>query len=106
MLKDKNIDIVWIGGTDQEEEGDWKWTDCNPWNFTKWGRGEPNNQKNEDGAGENCAALPNNKTTGYKDWVDTPCNYKERHFVCTRTVCADAGVEFVGLTHIPLLLYN
>lgn len=92
---------MWIGATDDKEEGDWKWTDCNPWNFTKWHRGEPNNDMTNNLDGENCAILPSNKTKDYKDWLDTPCtHYEERHFVCKRSICADAGVH--SLTHVPL----
>ena len=26
--------FFWIGGRDQAQEGDWRWTDGSPWNFT------------------------------------------------------------------------
>ena len=102
MLQEKNPDFVWIGATDGEKEGNWKWTDCNLWNFTKWGEEEPNNQKNHNFDGEDCAILPNNKTDGYTGWNDTPCTqYVKRHFVCTRPICTPGEmINFVGFTHI------
>ena len=39
---------TWIGGTDTESEGDWKWVDGTPLSYTSWGIGEPNNNGNED----------------------------------------------------------
>ena len=86
ITQDKNSDFVWIGATDQEEEGTWKWTDCNPWNFTNWGSKQPDNHKGQDGHGENCAAIPSNKTD-FKDWYDIPCHLWELNFVCTRLIC-------------------
>ena len=100
---------MWIGATDRIKEGDWKWTDGNPWSFTKWGKGEGNNKNlwNTGGIGwygancgfggcfqrpsdgEDCAILANKKissTTKFKGWLDTPCNkYAKRHFVCARS---------------------
>ena len=35
---------VWVGGTDKEEEGTWKWSDGSVWDFANW-PAEPNNFK-------------------------------------------------------------
>ena len=47
--------LFWIGGTDQETEGTWKWTDGSAWNFTKWAtlQKQPNNFKE----GDDCLRL-------------------------------------------------
>ncbi|KAM6999931.1 type-2 ice-structuring protein-like [Tautogolabrus adspersus] len=39
---------VWIGGSDQHQEGVWRWTDGTCFNYTNWCRGEPNNACNQD----------------------------------------------------------
>jgi hypothetical protein len=41
---------VWIGGTDAAMEGIWAWVTGEPWQYTSWGYGEPNNS----GGDENC----------------------------------------------------
>jgi hypothetical protein len=33
----------WIGFSDAEAEGDWKWVTCEAYSFTNWHAGEPNN---------------------------------------------------------------
>ena len=51
QIPDKDHDFYnhptypWIGGTDQEQEGNWKWSDGSPFNFTKWGNGQPDDYK-------------------------------------------------------------
>lgn len=38
----------WIGGTDAEQEGDFRWVNGDAWGYTNWWSGEPNNSGNED----------------------------------------------------------
>ena len=46
-LKIKN---VWLGGSDIEEEGSWRWVTGEAWEYANWGRSQPSDsQQNEDG---------------------------------------------------------
>ena len=99
MLQENNPGKVWIGATDQAEEGNWTWTDCSPWSFENWGitkNGEqqPDNSKYRDGAGENCAFVFGNKSEK-RGWNDFPCNFEEQHFVCSKPMCSRSG-KFVA----------
>ena len=63
-LKDKDKETwFWVGGTDQEEEGNWTWSDGTRWIFVKWGIGGfdgKNQPDNEEGSrGEDCLVIYN-----------------------------------------------
>ncbi|MBU1692860.1 MAG: hypothetical protein KKC51_02740, partial [Verrucomicrobia bacterium] len=34
---------VWIGATDEGQEGNWRWLTGETWNYTRWAGGQPNN---------------------------------------------------------------
>lgn len=33
----------WLGGTDEDVEGQWKWVNGSPFTYTSWGSGQPDN---------------------------------------------------------------
>ncbi|KJU84923.1 secreted protein containing C-type lectin domain protein [Candidatus Magnetobacterium bavaricum] len=39
----KGTNYYWLGGTDEEQEGDWKWITGETFSYTNWHTGEPNN---------------------------------------------------------------
>eukprot|EP00954_Amorphochlora_amoebiformis_P017354 1318615-Amorphochlora_amoeboformis.AAC.2 len=68
---------MWIGLTDQETEGDFRWTDGSVLNFTHWDDGEPNNWFSS----EHCAELlgPSGSGTWWSSsdegrWNDMKCS--------------------------------
>ncbi|KAL7855936.1 hypothetical protein AOLI_G00195400 [Acnodon oligacanthus] len=70
---------AWIGLTDSDEEGAWKWVDGSALTTGFWKHGEPNSYGDED-----CAV------TGYgsgpeKSWADFPCSYK-CVWICERRI--------------------
>ncbi|XP_078392786.1 C-type lectin domain family 17, member A-like [Cetorhinus maximus] len=72
----------WIGLTDRESEGNWKWVDGTPVSFTRWEQGEPNN-----GSGnENCAIIRIN------GWNDVSCTDR-LSFICEKRAlpCIEAA---------------
>ena len=56
-MKEKGLNNIWIGGTDKDQEGVWKWTDNMPWEFTAWLKGEPNNDVHQTDGGQNCLEM-------------------------------------------------
>jgi hypothetical protein len=42
------VDACWIGCTDQETEGQWQWVTDEPWYYTHWHAGQPNNAGDQD----------------------------------------------------------
>ena len=91
VYQEKNIRSIWVGGTDQFQERNWTWTDCSPWNFTRWGNRsgymQPDNVIAKDGNGEDCIVLPSINSSNI-DWADEACNLKERQFFCSKPICS------------------
>jgi tetratricopeptide (TPR) repeat protein/peroxiredoxin len=40
--------VCWLGASDEAKEGDWQWVTGEPFVFTNWFRGEPNNDKGKE----------------------------------------------------------
>jgi uncharacterized protein (TIGR03067 family) len=70
------LDGVWLGATDEEKEGDWRWIGGGKLTFSKWGEGQPNNKANE----EHYMLLWLPRAV----WADQPDRSKEHvaYFVC------------------------
>jgi len=43
------VAYVWLGGNDAESEGNWNWVNGEAFQYTNWGRAEPDNYLNQDG---------------------------------------------------------
>ncbi|XP_027134739.1 CD209 antigen isoform X4 [Larimichthys crocea] len=71
---------VWIGLTDSETEGTWKWVDGTPLITSYWGPNEPNNAH----GGEDCGELYIYRPP-YKNWNDSKCDLAYP-FICESTL--------------------
>uniref|UniRef100_A0A3Q2QX32 C-type lectin domain-containing protein n=1 Tax=Fundulus heteroclitus TaxID=8078 RepID=A0A3Q2QX32_FUNHE len=65
---------MWIGLTDLETEGTWKWVDGSPLTTSYWYTNEPNGE-----TGENCGEISNLSTE--KSWNDVSCS-DQRNWIC------------------------
>ncbi|KAM7140927.1 C-type lectin domain family 17, member A [Molossus nigricans] len=65
--------VHWLGLSDREHEGDWKWLDGSPVTLSFWEPEEPNNINDED-----CASMNKGGT-----WNDLSCN-KATYWICER----------------------
>ncbi|XP_071078434.1 uncharacterized protein [Haliotis cracherodii] len=78
---------IWIGGTDIDTEGSFKWSDGTPFTWTNWENGQPNNYGNK----QDCVEAYTEKYQ--HQWNDLYCS-SERTFVCSRkrgsrSICVD-----------------
>jgi hypothetical protein len=78
FLEALGSDTLWIGLSDQETEGSFRWVDGNQPGFADWREGEPN----DSGGAEDCAALWG--TGADRGWNDFPCDLLHGY------VCEDA----------------
>ncbi|XP_050992283.1 uncharacterized protein LOC127181551 [Labeo rohita] len=90
FLLSKIKDWNWIGLNDLETEGHWVWvnnqtlneTGVQFWHKRTSEKSEPDNWKEDDHTGENCAIVKND--VNYLDrWFDVSCNYQMK-FICEK----------------------
>ena len=83
LTKDDRNTRYWIGGSDREKEGTWKWEDGSEWDFTNWAsqpRQQPDNINNE-----NCLQIYHSSANN--GWNDFNCNYFFQ-FICSWKICS------------------
>ncbi|XP_018079140.1 collectin-12 isoform X1 [Xenopus laevis] len=70
----------WIGLTDTEEEGTWKWLDGTTLNYKNWKEGQPDDWSHHTGPGEDCAGLIYSGL-----WNDFLCQ-DYNNFICEKPI--------------------
>ncbi|XP_026173337.1 C-type lectin domain family 4 member E-like isoform X2 [Mastacembelus armatus] len=75
----------WIGLSDTEKEGDWRWVDNSTVEHTYWDQwnSEPDNHHSGGEHGEDCATLNSHSKT----WFDVPCDF------IYKRICQMAAIE-------------
>ncbi|KAF7686731.1 CD209 antigen-like protein C [Silurus meridionalis] len=76
LLKHLGRNRAWLGLSDRDTEGEWKWVDGTPLTTAYWREGEPNNERDED-----CAEIWG--ISNRKGWNDMPCWHKQL-WVCEK----------------------
>ena len=82
--------FFWIGGSDRDKEGRWKWTDGSEWKFTKWATGPTRQPDNYGFFGEGCVQIYH-EWYAKDGWNDADCG-KVLQFVCSQRICQNATV--------------
>ncbi|KAM6954794.1 uncharacterized protein PEZ65_023402 [Lycodopsis pacificus] len=71
----------WIGLSDRDDEGTWKWVDGTPLTEAYWGLDEPNNGGGDPRSGEeDCAEIVVGRNAEI-NWNDLRCD-NSRHWIC------------------------
>jgi len=74
------LTAYWLGGNDLHREGSWVWPSGQPFTYTNWVEGEPDDQDGK----EDCIAIDSPKE--YK-WMDLNCTEPMHGAVTHFTVC-------------------
>ncbi|XP_070684540.1 uncharacterized protein [Pempheris klunzingeri] len=72
--------LLWIGLTDREKEGTWKWVDGTPLTTSYWTYNEPNGASDRD---EDCAEIKDHNLRN--SWNDESCDL-QKFWICEKTM--------------------
>ena len=79
----------WLGGTDEEVEGSWKWITGEEFIYTYWQSGQPNDKKDHDANGHDYLEMVNLNDSRQGRWTDisndgvSPYSLKEPDYYST-----------------------
>ncbi|XP_073714251.1 uncharacterized protein [Misgurnus anguillicaudatus] len=104
LLPRGDWNAYWIGITDEETEGDWRWVDGTKLVGGFWEHGEPNNVNNED-----CGYMVKTMVldrVATKSWYDAPCQMY-RPWICEKAADIQQPVKRrkEERSYLPYLLY-
>ncbi|XP_030643699.1 C-type lectin domain family 4 member E-like [Chanos chanos] len=83
----RDSETFWIGLSDLDIEGQWRWVDNTALSEKYWRKGEPN----DIGKNEDCAVF-NSSPLGLPSWNDQPCSIAI-NWICERELRRDTAVE-------------
>lgn len=72
------VRVSWLGGSDADHEGTWTWITGEPWEYTNWVAGEPNNHGE---TGEHYLSYSGEEGNSVREWNDLPADVR-LNFVC------------------------
>ncbi|XP_053086702.1 C-type lectin domain family 4 member E [Pangasianodon hypophthalmus] len=77
IVKQLGDSVAWIGLSDRDREGEWKWVDGTPLTTKYWDSGQPGNTDHED-----CAEIYYSDSNEVV-WNDKTCSVK-LHWICEK----------------------
>ena len=99
MWKSSGVSACWLGASDTNLEGVWKWITNEPWNYSNWGDNEPNG-----GTGENVLNYYGSYTKGR--WNDSSAE-DEFSFICEwEKENVDSVNKHYGFVNSSSMIYN
>ncbi|CAK0765156.1 C-type lectin domain-containing protein [Gammaproteobacteria bacterium] len=88
---------TWLGGSDAAQEGTWTWVTGEPWNYSNWNTGEPNNAGY--GGGENYLHIVAGTGGHWNDVSENNPGITSYH--CEWNAPSSTASEYLNVTAIP-----